>query len=229
MMEALKRLRGAVSEVDLRGALDITSGNIAPGWLAALDLEDVGRQADLTSVEAEISKYLSGDTGEAEIGIALHACLDGILSGRERTDIRFWQWMTLVRFADFTNARWSLPGSALTAADSDGWTDRRLGGETLGGYARNAVARLFFAAQALDGNLDLLKKALSKEDIIVSVFERRLGLYPPVAKACVTTFTDSPHSGAEVKRKTKLLQQKLKMRAIEAMDEDEVAELLKTL
>lgn len=220
--EMLLRLRELATQYTLRPLLVQSDGAwvLNPTAIAGLTTDTLGPGVDLGPVDAAVAAYLGGGD-EKDVALGLYESLHDKLSGRERTDPRFWHWMTLVRYPTFVDHRWEIPANALT---SSGWIDRRAGAASLRGFGRNALSRLYFAAEALDGDPTLLGQVLGNEEAFVAIFERRLGLHGNVAKACVRHF--AALTSVQVKAKARNLLLRLSMRAPEGMSEKELAELL---
>ena len=134
---------------------------------------------------------------DATLATHVHHAFAGV-ERRTLLDISMWHWVTTYPMRDFVVARW-LPSVDL--ASQDGLTrseaDRFLGGPSLVGFARNALARLYWSADALVQDPDdssLVPTLLGNQDFFVGVFERRIGLYPPAAQACAIALADSSES-----------------------------------
>jgi len=113
--------------------------------------------------------------------------------------MRLWHWLTAAAFPNFVWRRWiGAPPSDETLAETlSGQLPRRfLGNSNLSGVSRNTFARLWWIGQALREGDDysLARAALEKQDLFQAVFERRMGLSLPLARACVTRLESVPES-----------------------------------
>jgi hypothetical protein len=157
----------------------------------------------------------------------LHAAFEGV-PRRLLSDMRVWHWLCTGVFRDFVLARWCSEQAAeafddLTAAERG----RFLGGGSLNGVSRNALARLFWCGEALwshDDGYQLARAALHRQDFFQAVFERKFGLYRPAARACVVKLADATE--LTWRNSLKGLNFCLSTMVVEAMDESAVGELL---
>jgi hypothetical protein len=156
---------------------------------------------------------------------------------REAARPEVWQWLCVVAFPEITWRRWmgsefppdetSLSKWLNSEKPPTGLPARYLGKATVGALARNSFARLWWAAEALDGDFDLIDAALGNSDLFVGIFERQLGLNPMIAKACVRQL--APESGAAVKATLRGLQQRAKTTRLEFLGEARLEELVEEL
>jgi hypothetical protein len=159
------------------------------------------------------------------------------LSRREAARPGVWQWLTVVAFPEITWRRWMgtdfPPNSGALAAilggdeKPTGLPARYLGRATVGSLARNSFARLWWTAETLGGDMELTDTALGNSDLFVGVFERRLGLNPAIARACVKALGNE--TGDVVKSTLKGLQQRARTTRLEVLDEDQLEELVSGL
>lgn len=124
---------------------------------------------------------------DANFAPLLHMSL-ATLPKRVLSDPHFWHWMTTVQLREFVLARWAPSDSDLPSwLESAGGISRFLGSNSHKGFARNAIARLFWAAELtnIDGDYDLTSIVLSNADLHTSLFERQLGMEPRLLKICI--------------------------------------------
>jgi hypothetical protein len=149
------------------------------------------------------------------------------LTIREAADMRLWHWLT-VHFQELVWRRWAsyrkqweetgeLTGEA---------TARFLGRSSLNGVSRNTLARLWWTAEQLseNGNYSLARQAVSNQDQFQAIFERRFGLYPPAARACLASFENLGER--ETREAARWLQQCLSTTVLEHLSQADVAALL---
>lgn len=217
MAESVRRYSKPLTPSDLAATL---KGNQQPA-------EDLATPVRLDAVAAAIDSI--GDTRGAEIDAKLieplHRALP--LSLREAADMRVWHWLT-VRFPEIVWHRWpkyhqqwqeteELPGEAVS---------RFLGRSSLNGVSRNTLARLWWTAEQMNEHSDysLARDAVRSQDRFQAIFERRFGLYPPAARACLKSFRNLSES--EVRDAARWLQQCLSTTVLEHLSEAEIGALL---
>lgn len=223
--ESLKRLAERLDPKDVFG--------IAAGQLSPPQSVELPKKVDLAPLDklllgiGQQSRQTIRDL-ECEIAVALHKALSPILTERELGDPRFWEWMTTTRFRDFVLARWPL-----NANDTQGkWRLRWCCSANLGGFSRNALARLYFSAGALHqaGTHDeyaLAKTALKKADLFAQVFERHFSIHPALAQACVAEW--EPLQEDLVREKARVLTLRLGMLAAESLGATDARALVASL
>jgi hypothetical protein len=109
-------------------------------------------------------------------------------------DARFWHWMTAVEFPSYVLRRWA-PSVDLAAGEflSPSQAGRFLGSSSLAGLGGNALARLFWTAEAMqdrDDNYSLTMRLFTRQDLVMGLIEREFGLLPAVIRACARELTD---------------------------------------
>lgn len=189
--------------------------------------------AHLDHLQREIAQLVaaSGDgldsASDAELAPTVHQTFRH-LPHRVVVDASFWQWLTVEPFRDYTTARWA-PGGVLTPGVEigSGLAERFLARPTLGGMARNALARLFWCAHTMgdaDEDYVLTKRMLSSQDLFVGVFEREIGLVPAVARMSARELVGL----SEADRRLALRRLLLRGSAVtlETLSEDEVRDIL---
>ncbi len=224
---------------DLRRYQEPVSFGRLPGVLLqpwAEPGEPVGFVAELGEVREYVSRMrrtdhptvLQRSAWDRELVAPLHRALLQ-LPRRDALDMRLWHWLCIAQFPDFVWMRWvgqvpEQPSRALTPAVSE----RFLGGQSLHGVSRNALARLYWCAEMLyserDG-YDLVHQVLSSQDFFQAIFEREFSLYPPAARACVRELAGA--SEDERREATRRLNHYLTTVVVEALREDEIRSLLR--
>ena len=209
---------------------------LSPSTLAAVladpnaaPSEPTGFDADLSTVHSVFVSgrgEISGSSWDALIAEPLHRALRH-LPRRLVTDMRLWQWLAADPFAEFVWTRWygavpDRPSEVLT----DSLGERFLGTSTLRGVSRNALARLFWCADALHSGEDysLTTQALENQDFFQAMFERAFGLYPPAVRACLEVLDRA--SETERRSAARKLNHYLTTITLEALDENDVRHLL---
>ena len=186
--------------------------------------EALGLSVDLTASLAAAEGRGGREVREwdTELATALHRDLME-LSNRDALDMRFWHWMCTIPFRAYVQARWASRGEEVSAVDAS----RYLGTPSLRGVSRNALARLLLAVRALWSTEDgyrWVEMAFENQDRFQGIFERRLGLHRPAAKACLVKLKGVPES---VHREAlRRLDHILTTVVVEALDQDEVEQLL---
>jgi hypothetical protein len=207
---------------------DVLSGK------STIGLEPTGATAELEPVEKAIARLASNPkTKKTQYDIELLPLLHEALRhlpAPVRLDMRMWQWMTIVRFPDLVWERWNgeRPSDIKAALAKSGLAARFLGNASLRGRHRNALSRLFFAADMLYDKRDgykLAGSAFQMQDRHTSLFEREMSLVPAAAKALIR-LTHSMDS-KQIKRTAKRLNHIGSTLVFEFMEERELLELLK--
>ncbi|MHB8220582.1 MAG: DUF6339 family protein [Acidimicrobiales bacterium] len=161
--------------------------------------ESFNQFVDLTPVKVTLDKLLEGDemkvaAWDAELAPSLHTAFSGC-ERRLLLDMRLWHWLALEPLSAFVLRRWcgvrtvAERGQPLAPAERDHF----LGRPTLNGFNRNAIARLYWAADALyttSGKYELLNAVMAHQDLLTGIFERFFSLYAPAARACVSVLKD---------------------------------------
>jgi len=159
---------------------------------------------------------------DAELAVLLHRALQDC-DRRTLTDARLWSWLTTVPCRDYVMNRWTpecREDPSRAAASSV--HQRFCGAGSITGTARNALARLFWVAEGTveDGDYALTEQVFGNSDLLVGVFERRLGLEPRLSRACVRHLDGV---GEDLHRLVlKIINYSLSTIVVEALDDDEV-------
>lgn len=168
---------------------------------------------------------------DRELAPPLHQALRD-LAHREAADLRFWHWLCIVSMPSLVWQRWygSIPRPEQIAGilkSKRALAGRFLGRSTLAGVSRNALARLWWCAEMLWSPADqyrLVQVALTNQDLFQAVFERKLGIYQPAARACFRVLEDKTlNEGRELIVRVNHL---LTTVTLEALEEDEIVSVL---
>lgn len=201
-----------------------------------VNTEGTGISVDLSPVHnltGELLKELaqaapqSNSAWDRELAPVLHRALQG-LPRRLTSDLSFWHWMAISQFPGFVLGRWKgIPDIEADTQLTPSLGGRFLGSRSLQGISRNALARLWWVAETLvtpEGDYGCAIKALERQDLFQAIFERRLGLHAPAAKACLAVFAESPPS--EFRDQIKKLNHHLSTLVLETLDQAAVERLL---
>lgn len=195
--------------------------------------EAINGEVDLGSFMTRLDGLLDGlDSGEiksrtaldAELVEPLHRSMAEVPT-RIACDMRMWHWLCIQpSMRRFVLHRWfdgSIEGDSGSAA-----AGRFLGSATLNGMSRNALARLYWCGEQLvtNGNYELAQAVISKQDFFQAIFERKLGNYPPAARACARLLQDEVEdTWREVLRR---LNYELSTTVLEVTSEDDLLNLI---
>ncbi len=214
---------------------DALTGGEVPGT------EPTSTEIDLSKLSVfleDLDPGLSGTELDSQMIEPVHENLTG-LDRREAAQPEVWQWLSVVAFRELPWRRWCK--DPFPATDQErrhyllehpgpgGLPGRYLGKAGIGSLARNTFARLWWAAEVLKdpeapGDYDLARKAAGNAQLFVDVFERRLGLNPQIARACVTVLHDS--DADTVKATVRGIQQRAMTTRIEALSEKKLSSLV---
>lgn len=215
--------------------------------LHALDVPtyiDGGMRQRCVSIDSNIDlePFITASDGMRSAGGTLLAGTDAALAPklhevlrplgrRQLLDAGLWQWLCLEPLRDYVLARWcggvsqdQLPNLKTSKLQ------RFVGSPTMVGMSRNAVARLFWgaeAAYATTGSYEDCALVFGSADLYVGVFEREMGLHPEAAMAIIRRLADEP----EERRRQALrrLNFVLSTTALEALSAAEVTKELNAL
>jgi hypothetical protein len=158
---------------------------------------------------------------------SVHSGLSGITHA-EAADMRVWHWLCAVPFRGLVWRRWRADGEPATEdmemALTDSVARRFLGSPSLAGVSRNTLARIWWTAEHLDGDYELARAALSRQDMFQAIFERLFGLHPPAARAAIRKFHG--RSEDEIRRAARWLNYAGATAVLEALDETEIESIL---
>jgi hypothetical protein len=196
--------------------------------------ESYGHQVELNAVSRLATTQIGNRTDrvsvwDGELGPVLHQALRE-LPRRMLLDMAMWEWLAITQFRDWILHRWlggELPedGSLKTSQ-----VERFTGRPTLHGFARHAIARLYWGADALyapgagDGGYEYFKIVFANQDFQQGLFERKFSLCASVPSVCAVTLKSL---GQDQRReKLKRLNFLASTIALEALDQDGVTALL---
>jgi Family of unknown function (DUF6339) len=196
----------------------------------SLPVEHLAQPVELEVVRAAVLSVPEGLRG-SELDQALvepfHRGMSG-LTRADAADMRVWHWLAADQFPVIVWRRWRTAGSPqpadLEASLTEAMIPHFAGSSTLVGVSRNTFSRLWWTAEGLDGDYDLARFALSRQDMFVSVFERLFGVYSPAARACLEVFRG--RSEGEIRRASEWLNYAAATTLIEALDADDIKDLL---
>jgi hypothetical protein len=215
---------------------ELEPGELALVLAGALDVptESAGAKADLATVDKKMRQLVKDPkTNKTDYDVQLieplHKALKHLPSS-VRVDMRMWQWMAVKRFPELVWRRWNgkVPTDMPAALARAGLAARFLGNRSLRGRHRNAISRLFFAADMLYDKADgykLAGSAFQMQDRHTSLFEREMGLLPSTAKALIR-LTKRMNS-KDIQRMAKRLNHIGSTLVFEVVEERELMDLLK--
>lgn len=193
-----------------------------------------GLHVDFTAVSRLASTQIESRSGrtsvwDGEIGPVLHQALRH-LPRRVLLDVAVWDWLAITQLQDWVIHRWwqgTVPDEG--PAEPSKWV-RFLARPTLHGFARHAVARLYWGADALyvpdagDGGYEHFQTVFASQDFQQNLFERKLSLWEPVPTVCAVALKSL---GERPRRESlKRLNYLASTIALEALDVNGVRELL---
>ncbi len=200
---------------------------------------------DAFSAQCSALQHDAGDklktNSDAHLARLLHKSLRHI-DRRTLTDPNLWQWMSLNRFPEYVAWRWfdGLSLRDLDARDAEGVhvikdsaVEHFLGGASLRGVSRNALARLFWGAEAAwvqgigeDRYLDV-DTVFKFADLFSGVFERLVCLR---ADAAIKVMRDIKGRSENSRRSIMLnLNLVLSTTCLESLDMNTYSELVTEL
>lgn len=198
----------------------------------AFPTEAVGVEADLEAVVCEINRcYVEvpdPSRWDSFLVAPLHRALRH-LPRRTALDMRLWHWLCVAQFSEFVWRRWRPEGPPVPLPEviEPQYAERFLGRPSLHGVSRNTLARLWWAGESLwsaDDGYRLAEEVLGKQDLFQAIFERRFGLYPPAARACIRRYRDAAQ--AKWRDGTRKLNHYLTTIVVESLTEEDIYALL---
>jgi hypothetical protein len=194
--------------------------------------EPLGIEADFDRFCNEVERCYGDQrdraSWDARLVEPLHRALRH-LSRRLATDMGLWHWLCTAQFRDLVWRRWSPENQPASLPEQvpPSVAERFLGSQSLRGFSRNALSRLWWAAECLvdqNGNYMWARRILEKQDLFQAIFERRFGLYPPAARACLKKYWQADEQ--KWREGTKWLNHYLTTLVAESLAEDEILALL---
>ncbi len=225
-MTELMRFGSALSGAQLRTFLE---GHSTPTMIK------LGIDLDLSAMHNAVQGFpLDGDgalssASDALFAPVVHETLHGVPQ-RPLPAHRFMQWLACVEFREYVRTRWA-PGVDFDVDPTlkPSQQARFLGNAGLNGLGRNALSRLFWAAEVMndaDEDYVLTRSLFRKQDLSVGVIERSFGLIPAVARSCARHLADL--SEKEHRDALKRLNLRASTVVLEGSSEDQIRDLLLT-
>ena len=192
----LSRLITTISDQDLISSLRSSS---------KIPIHDLDKKVDLSEFDEKVDEIIKNKITDSIIdGLLvepLHKALKD-LPLELLTDMRLWQWFTVVRHPDLVWLRWR---GAVPVDPEDGFkngngsrkiaTIRFLGSSSINGHGRNTFSRLFFAAERLleaDNNYGLVRRLFTSQELHLGMSDREFGLLPAVNRVLTKELADLP-------------------------------------
>ena len=203
---------------------DVLTGRVTPPTTST----GVMKEIDNLATEAESIYGGSGSGSGTELDALFAPVLHRELKGtptRILTDSGLWHWLATQPLSVFVKHRW-LPDKDADLENVTAQQERFLGKSTLNGVNRNALARLYWTAEAtvVAGDYDLTKKVLQNADLHLQIFDRELSLDSRLAKECVRSLHNV---GQDLHRQAIVnIRVRLGTVVIEALDEAAITELV---
>jgi hypothetical protein len=159
--------------------------------------EKTGLTLDLSNLDQLIDSRIKNKKFKPEqIDASLAEMLRELLHEQPKAillDMSFWHWLAIARFPKLVWYRWfggitSTPSIIEEVVLSYRDKERFTGSPTQSGRSHNAIARLYFAADALYNEKDkykLVHSVFERQDRHTAIFDREYGLLPEVASAIV--------------------------------------------
>ncbi len=193
----------------------------------ARESEQVEPEVSLEALRSAIAGLgtATGTQIDRDLLEPLHRALP--LSRRNASDPRVWQWLCIVGCPEIVWRRWWGPPDppADWASSFSVSKAKRFGcAASLNGISRNTLARLWWVAESFDGDYDLARRAIANQDLFQAIFERRYGLYPPAARACMVEFEGKTED--QIRDAATWLQFSLGTTVLQALDEDAIRAIL---
>ncbi len=201
---------------------DVLTARVTPPTTPTGVMKEIDNLA--TEAESICGRSERGTELDALFAPVLHRELKGTPT-RILTDSGLWHWLATQPLSGFVKHRW-LPDKGADLEKVTAQQERFLGKSTLNGVNRNALARLYWTAEAtvVAGDYDLTKKVLQNADLHLQIFDRELSLDYRLARECVRSLHDvgeDHHRQAIVN-----IRVRLGTVVIEALDEAAIAELV---
>jgi hypothetical protein len=236
-----------IDESFLCGNRDLTKDDLGPY------LEPLGKSMDLSPIDERIAEIKEDEDVEpqssqidAELASTLHRSLS--LSRYEAADAGLWHYLCVVRFPDFVRYRWEHVWDEENPSNME---EKFL--KAGADIYSNALHRLWWAAEltyeesesgsVADQDYERTHKVLEFQELANDIFDRWFARYKPVAVACVDllepetleelkedrSYPDAPSNSQLISDTTTLLREELTVRRVEAMEEADIHETIRTL
>jgi hypothetical protein len=166
-------------------------------------------------LEEAMEDFDEGDTAlDAEVAPKIHEIFD--LTRREAADPQVWNYLSLKFCPEFVRHRWTSHSE-----------DRFIADRTL---AENAFSRMWWVAELTkkDGNYDLTKVALSKQEIAQSIItDNNFSHYQDLVPKILESVKDE--NSKVVAKYGEILNRRFAVRLLESLDENDTEELAETV
>jgi hypothetical protein len=193
-----------------------------------LSTETVLELPGLDQLKEKLATGEYSSSNDAEVGQEIHGVFKD-LDDRTMTDTQMWQWLATTQFKHYVCSRWNIEDEDLTKPSARA---HFLGGGALVGVSRNALARLYWAANTLwtkDDGYKYSDIVLGNQDLYSGIFERELGLHPPLARELAKQYGTGRKKSEAVHREwIKNVNHVLTTVAVEGFDEGQLAEFVKS-
>ncbi len=206
---------------------DVLEGRFHPPTIPTGVEKEIGSLASEAKriwVECGDQGIRRGTEADALFAPVLHMELTGS-PRRILTDSRLWHWLATQQLSGFVKQRW-LPDNGADHQQAVAQHARFLGRSTLNGVNRNALARLYWTAEAtvVADDYDLTGKVLRNADLHLNIFERLFGLDDRLVRECVRSLHDV---GEDVHRAALInIRIRLGTVVLEALDETDLTALV---
>jgi hypothetical protein len=173
-------------------------------------------------------EYSSSD--DADVAQQIHGVFRD-LDDRTMTDTQMWQWLTTTQFKHYVLDRWKPKNKNLDLTKPSAQAHFLAGG-SMAGVSRNALARLYWAANTLwtdDDGYKYSDVVLGVPDLYSGIFEREFGLHPPLAREFAKQYAKGKKiSEAEHREWLKNVNHVLTTVVVEGFKEGQLAKFVKS-
>ena len=192
---------------------------------------DTGHSVDFGAFNAKLKdlrqKNVPLPEWDRHLAEPLHRALRS-LPRRLLLDMRLWHWVCISAFPEFVWERWTREEFNPPYDDAkQSVIGRFTGTMSLNGVSRNGLARLFWCADVLydsQKKYSSAKTLLENQDFYQAVLERKFGLFPPAARACVATLGSA--SEAARREVTKKLNHYFTTISVETLSQKDIEALI---
>lgn len=250
-MTELYRLQSAghpmIDEAFLSGDRDLTIDDLRPY------LTPLGKSMDLTPIDERIQEIREDDDVsaqdsqiDAELAPTLHQILD--LTRNEASDAGLWHYLCVIRFPEFVHYRWD---HVYDPEAPDNMQEKFL--KAGADIYSNALHRLWWAAELTyeeagsenpeNRDYERTRRVLEFQELANDIFDRWFARYRPVAVACIDLlchealdeikgegeYSNPPSNSKIASDTTTLLREELTVRRVEAMEDEEIVDTIRSL
>lgn len=195
------------------------------------ETKETGYSVDLSAFQAKLrdleERNVAPPEWDRHLVEPLHRALRN-LPRRLLLDMRLWHWLCIVAYPAFVWKRWTRENFSPPYDEvKQSVVGRFTGTMSLNGVSRNALARLFWCADVLydsERKYGPTKTLLENQDFYQAVLERKFGLFPPAAHACVARLANA----SEEKRReaTKKLNHYFTTISVETLSQKDIEALI---